>query len=119
MTTRNEQHQEGEGDGVKHPHSQRVGLHVVNGDEWLVMLPHKPLTELQTDAQTQGQARLHCGGYSRELAWPNTASLQSLLDHALYVFSVKVLCYSGNDATSPAVFKTEAPIKTNYIGNIL
>lgn len=63
MTTRNEQHQEGEGDGMEHPDGQGMGLHVVDGDERLVVLPHKPLTKLKTDTQAQGQARLHRGGH--------------------------------------------------------
>ena len=93
---------------MKHPDGQGMGFHVVNGDERLVVLLNKPLTELKTDAQAQGQAWLHRGGHSRELAWFHTTSLQSLLDHTLYVFSVEVLCHCGDNATSPEVFEREA-----------
>lgn len=75
MATRDQQDQEREGDRVKHPDGQSVGLHVVDGDERLVVLPHKLLTELQADPQTQGHARLHSGGYSWELARVNMAPL--------------------------------------------
>ena len=113
VTTGDEQHQEGEGHGMKHPDGQGVGFHVVDGDERFVVLPHKPLTELQADAQAQGQARLHRGGHSRELAGVHSTSLQSLLDHALYVFPVEVLCHRGDDASSPAAVEKDKHIKAN------
>lgn len=101
VTTRDKQDQEGEGDRLKHPDGQGVGFHVVDGDEGLVVLPHKPLTELKADAQAQGQARLHRGGHSRELDSIHVAPLQSLMDDTLYVFSVELLCHCGDDATCP------------------
>lgn len=107
VTTRDEEDQEGEGNRLKHPDRQGVGFHVVDGDEGLVVLPHKHLTELKADAQAQGQARLHSGGHSWELAWVHVAPLQSLLDHTLYVFSVELLGHCRDDATSPAAFKRE------------
>lgn len=105
VTARDEEDQEGEGDGLKHPDRQGVGFHVVDGDEGLVVLPHKPPTELQADAQAQGQARLHGGGHSGELAWVHVAPLQSLPHHTLDVFSVESLCHCRDDAASPARLK--------------
>lgn len=101
MTPRDQQDQKGKVNRLQHPDGKCVGLHVVDGDEGLVVLPHKPLTELQADAQAQGQAGLHGGGHSREPARVHVAPLQSLLDDALYVFSVELLCHCGDDATTP------------------
>lgn len=102
MTPRDQQDQEGKVNRLEHPDGEGVGLHVVDGDEGLVVLPHKPLTELQADAQAQGQAGLHGGGHGREPARVHVAPVQSLLDDALYVFSVELLCHCGDDATTPA-----------------
>lgn len=105
VTAGDEQDQEGEGDGLKHPDGQGVGFHVVDGDEGLVVLPRKRLTESQADGQAQGQARLHGGGHSGEPARLHAAPLQSLLDHTLYVFSVELLGHGGDDAAGPVAFK--------------
>lgn len=102
VTPRDQQHQEGEGDRLQHPDGEGVRLHVVDGDEGLAMMPHKPLTEVEADAQTQGQARFHGGGHSRELAGLHVAPLQSFSDHLLDVFSMKPLCHCGDDTATPA-----------------
>lgn len=102
VTPRDQQHQEGEGDRLQHPDGEGVRLHVVDGDEGLAMMPHKPLTEAEADAQTQGQAGFHGGGHSRELAGLHVAPLQSFSDHLLDVFSMKPLCHCGDDTATPA-----------------
>lgn len=102
MTPRDQQDEEGKVNRPEHPDGEGVGLHVVDGDEGLVVLPHKPLTELQADSQAQGQAGLHSGGHGREPAWVHVAPLQSLLDNTLDVLSVELLCHCGDDATTPA-----------------
>lgn len=105
VTSRNEQHQEGEGKWVEHPDGQCMCLHVMDGDEGLVVLPHKPLCELQPDAQAQGQTRFHRGGHSSQLARLHAAAAQSLVDDALNILAVKLLSYSGNDPTSPEAMR--------------
>lgn len=102
MASGHEQHQEGEADGLEHPHSQGVGLHVVDGDEWLVMPPHQLPSELKSDTQAQGQPGLHCGGDGGQLAWGHATPLQSLLDHTLNVLPVELLGHGRDDASSPA-----------------
>lgn len=102
VASRHKQHQEGEADGLEHPHSQSVGLHVMDGDERFVVPPHKLPTELKANAQARGQTWLHRGGDGRELAGGHAAPLQSLLDHLLYVLSVKLLGHGRIDATAPA-----------------
>lgn len=97
-----QQHQEGEGERLQHPDGEGVRLHVVDRDEGLVVLPHKPLTEVQADAQTQSQAGFHGGGHGRELAGVHVAPLQSLPDHLLDVLSMEPLCHCGDDAATPA-----------------
>lgn len=97
-----QQHQEGEGERLQHPDGKGVRLHVVDRDEGLVMLPYKPLTEVEADAQTESQAGFHSGGHSGELAGVHVTPLQSLPDHLLDVLSMKPLCHCWDDTATPA-----------------
>lgn len=81
---------------MREPDGQCVSLHVVDGDEGLLVPVDQAQAVLQPHAQAQSEPWFHRGRHSRELGHRNAAGTKGLLNHLLDVLSVKLLCHHGN-----------------------